>query len=1209
MTPVGERIPILYLAPWVDVGGSDKGTIDWFRFLDRDRFQPSLITTQPSLNRRLGEVVAYAEEIWDLPALMPGNEFARFILTFIHTRRVKLVHIMNSRLAFELLPDISGLSPRPRVVVQLHVEEPDRSGYVRYVASRYGNLVDAFSVSSQDLSDRLGAYDVPAAKRRLIRTGVDAGQELAPRRIMPVALDPNCFHILFAARLTAQKDPLLMVEVARELRDRGLRFQLHVLGDGDLSLHVRDRITALGLGREVIMHGDHMGVAAWHAACDAVLLTSDWEGVPYVLYEAMAMATPVVAPALPGIRELVSADTGVLVSPRDDAWRYAAALEELAADPHRCKAMGAAARARALAKLSLEDMAAAHGSLYDELLGTAAPEASTGPWRWLPPPSPGLRNRRPGHAPLVSVIVPCFNHGRYLDSCLQSIADQTHPAIETIVVDDGSTDPETLAALAEIEANGGVTLVRMPGNRGPSAARNAAIAHVNGRYVLPLDADNLLLPAAVETLVEQISSAGEQIGFVYPNYRYFGNRNDRFEPPSYNLDALLESNYCDTSSLIDREVFDRGFRYAEDVVLGHEDWDFVLELAENGIYGEPARADTLLTRKRGFTRSDLVEAGSIPFAEVVAARHPRLFDPNLRAGLKGAWCPSVSVIALDPLAEKSDTAPGDLVVAALRQTCEDFEVVVRTENELWPTLLGRRLRRTPRASASSRAQALREALALARGRYALVTYGSPAALLGNRSLIEKALRVLQANPHLDALAFAESTCPHAPFSLLDSAGAAGAALGALFFTATGPKAPPAALELAGPQPLETLACWLSAHATLQMRHLPRPDSRAIASELSGSPAAIGEPRYARRRDARVRAGRQPELPRPPRDLSARVGAHAWTPPQSRLLCRHRDQRSQRYVISNDPAPGHGCVLEYHLGCVRALPFPGTEPLLVSLDGDGPELAPGAFPEIDCEELLGFVEQAPLPLFDPLWIGRHRETGQPVLAAGHEDPILAMLEDPKGIGYIEPYPIHPRRAPHVDAHYGLVGLVRTVDSAARRHRYGAGHVPAGRLAGELGALLAEPIENSDPLWIDAHGAVFTARASPHSGRPSASAAAAWAVEPLTWRRFSTPAPKLRATARRAYDSVRILASSHGPARSPARECAGHLLRSPNSRTLPLFAAIHPVTGDQLLSTAESEPLRLGYRDVALLGHLIADAPLTGRLGVIRPGVQWAHRFGL
>ena len=67
-----DRIPILYLAPWVDLGGSDKGTIDWFKHLDRERFAPSLITTQPSSNRWLHHVEPFAEEVWALPELMPG---------------------------------------------------------------------------------------------------------------------------------------------------------------------------------------------------------------------------------------------------------------------------------------------------------------------------------------------------------------------------------------------------------------------------------------------------------------------------------------------------------------------------------------------------------------------------------------------------------------------------------------------------------------------------------------------------------------------------------------------------------------------------------------------------------------------------------------------------------------------------------------------------------------------------------------------------------------------------------------------------------------------------------------------------------------------------------------------------------------------------------------------------------------------------------
>src|SRR5690349_315226 len=93
-------VPVLYLAPWVDIGGTDTSTIDWFRRLDRSRFTPSLITTQPSPNRRLPEVAPYAEELWDLPQLMDGQDFPRFILAFIQTRAVRLVHIMNSRLGF-----------------------------------------------------------------------------------------------------------------------------------------------------------------------------------------------------------------------------------------------------------------------------------------------------------------------------------------------------------------------------------------------------------------------------------------------------------------------------------------------------------------------------------------------------------------------------------------------------------------------------------------------------------------------------------------------------------------------------------------------------------------------------------------------------------------------------------------------------------------------------------------------------------------------------------------------------------------------------------------------------------------------------------------------------------------------------------------------------------------------------------------------------
>lgn len=116
---MSERLPVLYLAPWVGYGGSDKNTIDWFRWLDRERFAPYLITTQPSSNPLLGEIGPYAEETWVLPELMAGDAMPGFILDFVRSRGIQAIHLMNSKLGFDLLPELAALSTPPAVVVQM----------------------------------------------------------------------------------------------------------------------------------------------------------------------------------------------------------------------------------------------------------------------------------------------------------------------------------------------------------------------------------------------------------------------------------------------------------------------------------------------------------------------------------------------------------------------------------------------------------------------------------------------------------------------------------------------------------------------------------------------------------------------------------------------------------------------------------------------------------------------------------------------------------------------------------------------------------------------------------------------------------------------------------------------------------------------------------------------------------------------------------
>ncbi|MBQ6395958.1 glycosyltransferase, partial [Candidatus Saccharibacteria bacterium] len=104
--------------------------------------------------------------------------------------------------------------------------------------------------------------------------------------------------------------------------------------------------------------------------------------------------------------------------------------------------------------------------------------------------------------PLVSLIVPIYNVADFLPRCLSSISAQAYPALEIILVDDGSTDSSgRLCNEFKTEhKNLNVKLIRQT-NRGLSAARNAGIQHASGEYVAFLDADDELIPDAITYLI------------------------------------------------------------------------------------------------------------------------------------------------------------------------------------------------------------------------------------------------------------------------------------------------------------------------------------------------------------------------------------------------------------------------------------------------------------------------------------------------------------------------------------------------------------------------------------------------------------------------------------------------------------------------------------------------------------------------------------
>ena len=185
---------------------------------------------------------------------------------------------------------------------------------------------------------------------------------------------------------------------------------------------------------------------------------------------------------------------------------------------------------------------------------------------------------------LVSIIVPCHNGARFLAEALDSALAQTHPAIEVIVVDDGSID-DTPAVLGRYA--GRVRVLRQP-NRGPSAARNAALEVARGDYVAFLDADDRFLHEKIARQAALLD-ARPDIGLVYSDWRFIdedgrvlpGEGRPRGEGDL--LPALLLGNPIHPLAAVVRRALLAEVGGFDESLRGCEEWDLFLRLSRRGM--------------------------------------------------------------------------------------------------------------------------------------------------------------------------------------------------------------------------------------------------------------------------------------------------------------------------------------------------------------------------------------------------------------------------------------------------------------------------------------------------------------------------------------------------------------------------------------------------------------------------------------------------
>ena len=181
----------------------------------------------------------------------------------------------------------------------------------------------------------------------------------------------------------------------------------------------------------------------------------------------------------------------------------------------------------------------------------------------------------------VSVIIPCFNYGQFLKEALSSVSAQTLKPFETIIIDDGSTDPTTLSILDSL-TDPGVKVIHQK-NCGLAGARNSGMRHALGDYVYFLDADDVLFPDCLSTLAGMLHQNRLAIAACCGVKLLGGERHGTEWRASCDPYLLLVTNTWAAGLMLrKRDIEEMAMTYDESMRHGYEDWEFNIRLVQTG---------------------------------------------------------------------------------------------------------------------------------------------------------------------------------------------------------------------------------------------------------------------------------------------------------------------------------------------------------------------------------------------------------------------------------------------------------------------------------------------------------------------------------------------------------------------------------------------------------------------------------------------------
>lgn len=425
--------------------------------------------------------------------------------------------------------------------------------------------------------------DITASNKTVIRNPY-----IVPPHNTANAIERN--KIVYYGKLSPQKGSFELLSYFKTLWENGFKHPLHMIGGTDIVYHP-EQLTMGQLASKkyekyitnglLLLHGKIKPSAIereLHSA-HVIVVPSIVDNLPYVVIESMALGKVVLASAQGGQREMIDHGVNGFLFDHTIAGDFEEKLQlVLSLTDEKIVAIGHAAKAKVAAMydpalISKQKLPLLNDIIQTKQLTTTYPFLYQNKYK----PVTSIGN-------LLSVVIPYYNMGKYITQCVQSIKTSTYPEIEILIINDGSTDRESLAVLKELEQTGGIKVFNKP-NEGLADTRNYGALKAAGDWLAFLDADDLVTPDYYENALRVLKQY-TNVFFVGSFVQYFGDTNRKWVTYTPQPPYALVHNPVNSSGLVYKKAaFLNAGQNDKKVDYGLEDYESVIHLLSVGYNG------------------------------------------------------------------------------------------------------------------------------------------------------------------------------------------------------------------------------------------------------------------------------------------------------------------------------------------------------------------------------------------------------------------------------------------------------------------------------------------------------------------------------------------------------------------------------------------------------------------------------------------------